>query len=179
LVRRRQASKARDGRPRRCVNERNLSSGSDCWRAIRPAAKHFSVEFVLIFFPTEATAEQMHNELLGTSLATMVNAPAHLARASRYQFTLWRLMALIAGVAFLIPIGTSVRDMWYRRVSLLDRAANIAVNEGRARKFISVPNIAPESYEYWSAYVAQCARLRRHCERAATRPWNNPGPDPQ
>ena len=61
------------------VAERDLSSWTDCWRVIHPATKDYSVEFVLIFFPTEATAEQMHNELLRISLATMLNAPAHVA----------------------------------------------------------------------------------------------------
>jgi Leucine rich repeat/Leucine Rich repeat len=61
------------------VAERDLSGWSDSWRVIRPATKDYSVEFVLIFFPTEATAEQMHNELLRISLAMMLNAPAHLA----------------------------------------------------------------------------------------------------
>ena len=61
------------------VAERDLSSWSDCWRVVRPATKDYSVEFVLIFFPPEATAEQMDNELLRISLAMMLNAPAHLA----------------------------------------------------------------------------------------------------
>ena len=61
------------------VAERDLSSWSDSWRVIRPATKDYSVEFVLIFFPTEATTEQMQKELLQTSLATMLNAPAHFA----------------------------------------------------------------------------------------------------
>jgi hypothetical protein len=100
-------------------------------------------------------------------------------RIPRVQFTLRRLMALIAVVALLIPIGTWVRDMWYRRAYLLDRAARIGVNEQSARKIISMPNIAPESYEYWSAYADQCARVRQHSERAAARPWRLPGPDPQ
>jgi len=88
-------------------------------------------------------------------------------------------MALIAVVAFLIPIGTWVRDMWYRRAYLLDRAARIGVNERTARKSISMPNVAPEWYEYWITYADQCARIRRHCERAAARPWSDPGADPQ
>jgi hypothetical protein len=100
-------------------------------------------------------------------------------RVPRVQFTVRRLMALNAGVAFLIPIGTSVQEMWYLRAYLLDRAAKIGVNERTARRMISTPNIAPKSYEYWSAYVDQCARIRRHCERAAARPWRVPGPDPQ
>ena len=66
------------------VAERDLSSWSDSWRVIRPATKDYSVEFVLIFFPTEATAEQMHNEILRISLATMLNAPAHLAMSYPY-----------------------------------------------------------------------------------------------
>jgi hypothetical protein len=104
---------------------------------------------------------------------------AQAMRVPRVQFKVWRLMALVAGVAFLIPIGTWIRDMSYLRASLLDRAAAIGVNERTARKMISMPNIAPESYEYWSAYVDQCARLRRHCERAASRPWRVRGPDPR
>jgi hypothetical protein len=100
-------------------------------------------------------------------------------RVSRVQFALWRLMALIAGVAFLIRIGTWIGDIWYRRASLLDRAARIGVNERSALKLISMPNVAPEWHEYWTGYADQCARLRRHCERAATRPWRDPGPDPQ
>jgi hypothetical protein len=66
------------------VAQRDLTSGSFYWRVIRPATKDYSVEFVLIFFPPEATAEQMHNELLMTSLATMLNAPAHLAMSYPY-----------------------------------------------------------------------------------------------
>jgi len=61
------------------VAERDLSGWSDSWRVIRPATKDYWVEFVLIFFPTEATAEQMHNELGRISLGMMLNAPAHLA----------------------------------------------------------------------------------------------------
>jgi hypothetical protein len=99
-------------------------------------------------------------------------------RVPRVQFAVWRLMALVAGVAFLIPVGTKVRDMWYLRNSLLDRAARIGVNEQTARKMISMPNIAPESRMSWSAYVDHCTRLRQHCERAASRPWLVPGPDP-
>ncbi len=95
------------------------------------------------------------------------------------QFTLRRLMAVIAGVAIVIPVGTRVRDMWRLRASLLDRAAQIGANERTARNMIAVPNVAPESYEYWTAYIDQCVRLRRHAERAAARPWRNPGPDPQ
>ncbi len=68
-------------------------------------------------------------------------------RVPRVQFTVRRLMALIAGVALLIPIGTWVRDMWYRRAHVLDRAAGIRVNELKARKLISMPNVAPGSYE--------------------------------
>ena len=68
--------------------------------------------------------------------------------------------------------------MWYRRAYLLDRASRIAVNERSARSFISMSNIAPHSYEYWTAYADQCARVREHCERAAARPWRDPGPDP-
>jgi hypothetical protein len=97
----------------------------------------------------------------------------------RVQFTVRQLMVLIAAVACLIPIGIRVRDMWYVRVYLLDRAARIGVNERSARMFISVPNVAPEWYEYWTTYADQCARLRQHCERAAARPWRSPGPDPQ
>jgi hypothetical protein len=100
-------------------------------------------------------------------------------RFPRVQFTVWRLMALTAGIAILIPIGTSVRDMWYIRASMLDRAATIRANERTARGFLSMPKIAPSSYEYWSAYVDRSARLRRHCERAAARPWRVPGPDPR
>ena len=100
-------------------------------------------------------------------------------RVPRVQFTVRQLMALVAGVAFLIPIGIWVRDMSYRRAYLLDRAALIGVNERKARQFISMPNIAPASYEYWIAYADQCARVRRHCERAAARPWRDPGPDPR
>ena len=59
--------------------ERDLSSWPDCWRVIRPATSDYSVAFVLIFFPTDATAQQMHNRLLATSLATILNAPAHVA----------------------------------------------------------------------------------------------------
>jgi hypothetical protein len=95
------------------------------------------------------------------------------------QFTVRRLMVLIAAVAFLIPVATWARDMWYRRASLLDRAALIAVNERSARSFISTPNIAPESREYWTIYADQCARLRQHCDRAAAHPWRGPGPDPR
>ncbi len=102
-----------------------------------------------------------------------------MMRVPRVQFTLHWLMALIAAVAMLIPIGTGLLDMWYRRGYLLDRAAMIAVNERKARKFISMPNIAPEWYSYWTAYADRCTLLRRHCERAATRPWSDPGPDPQ
>ena len=98
-------------------------------------------------------------------------------RVPRVQFTVRQLMALVAGVAFLIPIGIWVWDMSYRRAYLLDRAALIGVNERTARQFISMPNIAPASYEYWIAYADQCARVRRHCERAAARPWRDPGPD--
>jgi hypothetical protein len=100
-------------------------------------------------------------------------------RGPRMQFTLRRLMALIAVVAFLIPIGTWVREMWWLRNNLLDRVATIGRNEQTARNFLSMPNIEPKSYEYWRAYVDQCARIRRHCERAAATPWRNPGPDPQ
>jgi hypothetical protein len=95
------------------------------------------------------------------------------------QFTLRQLMVLIAAVAFLIPVVTWARDMWYRRISLLDRAALIAVNEQSARSFISTPNIAPESREYWTKYADQCARLRQRCNQAAARPWRDPGPDPR
>jgi Leucine Rich repeat len=59
--------------------ERDLSGWSDSWRVVRPATKDYSVEFVLIFFPTEATAEQMNNELNRISLGMLLNAPAHLA----------------------------------------------------------------------------------------------------
>jgi hypothetical protein len=100
-------------------------------------------------------------------------------RVPRVQFRVRRLMALVAGVAFLMPIGMWVRDMWWRRVSLLDGAANVAVNERTARKLLSLPNIAPHSYEYWSAYADHCTRVRRHRERAAATPWRDPGPDPQ
>ncbi len=90
------------------------------------------------------------------------------------QFTVRRLMALIAGAAFLIPIGTWVRDMWYRRDYLLDRAARIGVNEQMARVCISMTDVAPEWHEHWTTYADQCARLRRHCGRAAARPWSDP-----
>jgi hypothetical protein len=100
-------------------------------------------------------------------------------RLRRVQFTVRQLMALVAGVAFLIPIGTWSWEMWHRRAYLLDRAAVIGVNERMARKFISMPNIAPVSYEYWTDYADQCARVRRHCERAAACPWREPGPDPR
>ena len=59
--------------------ERDLSGWSDSWRVIRPATKDYSVAFALIFFATEVTAEQMHNELLRINLGMMLNAPAHLA----------------------------------------------------------------------------------------------------
>ena len=100
-------------------------------------------------------------------------------RVPRVQFRVRRLMALVAGVAFLMPIGMWVRDMWWRRVYLLDGAAIVAVNEQTARKFISLPNVAPYWYEYWSAYADHCARVRRHRERPAATPWRDPGPDPQ
>jgi len=100
-------------------------------------------------------------------------------RVPRVQFTVRRLMALIAGVALLIPIATWVRDMGYRRAYLVDRAARIGVNERKARKLISMPNVAPASYEYWTAYADQCTRVRQHCEWAAARPWSDPGPHPQ
>jgi hypothetical protein len=102
-----------------------------------------------------------------------------MVQARSVQFTVRRLMVLIAVVAFLIPVGTWARDMWYRRVSMLDRAARIAVNEQSARNFISAPNIAPKWHEYWTNYADQCARLRQHCNRAAARPWRDPGPDPR
>ena len=104
---------------------------------------------------------------------------AETTRVSRLQFTMRSLMVLIAGVAVSIPVGTWVRDMWYRRASLLDRAARIEANERMARKLISAPEVAPASYASISAYADQCARLRRHCERAAARPWSDPGPDPE
>jgi hypothetical protein len=100
-------------------------------------------------------------------------------RVRRVQFTVRSLMALIACVALLIPIGIWVRDLWYRRAYQLDRGARIGVNERKARMIISMPDIAPTSYVYWSAYADQCARVRQHCERAAARPWSDPGPDPQ
>jgi hypothetical protein len=100
-------------------------------------------------------------------------------RAPRVQFTVRRLMALIAGVAFLITPGIWCRDMWDRRAYALDRAARTAVNERSARKLISMPNVAPASYKYWTTYADHCARVRRHCERAAAWPWRDPGPDPQ
>jgi hypothetical protein len=61
------------------VAERDFSSWSDSWRVVRPATKNYSVEFVMIFFPPEATEQQMSHELIGISLGTMLNAPAHLA----------------------------------------------------------------------------------------------------
>ena len=64
-------------------------------------------------------------------------------RVPRVQFRVRRLMALVAGVAFLMPIGMWVRDMWWRRVYLLDGAAIVAVNERTARKLLSLPNVAP------------------------------------
>jgi hypothetical protein len=65
--------------------ERDLTSGSDCWRVVRPATEDYSVTFVLIFFPTGATEPQMDEEVLKISLATMLNAPAHVAMS--YPFT--------------------------------------------------------------------------------------------
>ena len=53
-------------------------------------------------------------------------------RVPRVQFRVRRLMALVTGVAFLMPIGMWVRDMWWRRVYLLDGAAIVAVNERTA-----------------------------------------------
>ena len=64
-------------------------------------------------------------------------------RVPRVQFRARRLMALVAGVAFLMPIGMWVRDMWWRRVYLLDGAAIVAVNERTARKLLPRPNVAP------------------------------------
>jgi hypothetical protein len=100
-------------------------------------------------------------------------------RVPRVQFTIRSLMALTSSVALLIPTGTWVRDMWYRRAYLLNRAARTGVAERSARKIISMPNIAPHSLEYWTAFADQCARVRWHCEQAAARPWRDPGPDPQ
>ncbi len=124
--------------------------------------------------------------MLATSVARTRHRSTHLRlnkgqtiRVTRVQFTVRSLMALIAGVALLIPIGTWVRDMWYRRAYLLDRAARIGVNERLARKLVCMPDVAPASYASMSAYADQCARLQRHCERAAARPWSDSGPDPQ
>jgi hypothetical protein len=100
-------------------------------------------------------------------------------RVPRVQFTVRWLMALTAAVAFLIPIGTSLREMWDRRASLLARAGTIGANERTARRMISMPGVAPQSLEYWSAYIEKCARLRQHCEQAAACPWRDPGPDPE
>jgi len=61
------------------VAERDLSSGSDDWRVVRPATKGYSVVFYLLLLPLDATEEQMHNVLNQINLGTMLNAPAHLA----------------------------------------------------------------------------------------------------
>jgi hypothetical protein len=61
------------------VAERYLAGWSDSWRVIRPATKDYTVVFVLIFFPPDATEQQMAHQLLAISLATMLNAHSHLA----------------------------------------------------------------------------------------------------
>lgn len=61
---------------------------------------------------------------------------------------------------------TWVDETWQRRVSLLDRADRVSVNERMARKRVAMPVISPLGYESWSGHADPFARIQRHCERS-------------
>jgi hypothetical protein len=52
---------------------------SHWWIVTRPAAGDFRVAVALRSFPLSATEQQMEDELMGISLAFILNAPAHIA----------------------------------------------------------------------------------------------------
>jgi len=99
-------------------------------------------------------------------------------RLPRVRFTIRRMMFMTAGVAALFSGGMWFDEMRATRAGLITRAAVIGANEKIARKYASTPKISAVSLEYWSSYAEHCRRVRQHCERAASRPWVKPGPDP-
>jgi hypothetical protein len=52
---------------------------SHWWIVTRPASGDFRVVVALQSFPLSATEQQMEDELMSTSLAFILNAPAHIA----------------------------------------------------------------------------------------------------